>query len=56
MEKSPALFQCPYVWGLAYGLGYPDSRKHQLMVDQFRNLIYLDRGKKRAVFITKTVT
>lgn len=40
--------------GLAYGLGYPDSRKRLLTVDQFRDLIHDSRRTKRVVFITKT--
>jgi 4-amino-4-deoxy-L-arabinose transferase len=39
---------------LAYGLGYPDSRKRLLTVDEFRDLIHDSRGKKHVVFITKT--
>jgi hypothetical protein len=41
---------------LAYGLGYPDSRKRHLTVDQFGDLIHDNRGKKRVVLIKKTDT
>jgi 4-amino-4-deoxy-L-arabinose transferase len=41
---------------LTYGVRYPDSRSRRLTLDQFRDLIRENRGKKRLVFITKTDT
>jgi 4-amino-4-deoxy-L-arabinose transferase len=39
---------------LTYGIHYPDSRSRLLTLDQFRELIHENRGKKRVVFITRT--